>query len=57
MSGMKEEPPMVVVEEPFVEQARRSSVLREEIAHYDRVDRTHPDRSYDFVMKIDPEVH
>ena len=34
-----------------MEQVRRSTALREEIAHYDRVDRTHPDRSYDFVMR------
>ena len=51
LSGMREEPPLRVKEELFLEQMRKSQVLREEVAHYDRVEKGDPDKTYDFLVK------
>jgi hypothetical protein len=51
LSGMREEPPVTVKEELFLEQLRKSQVMREEVAYYDRVEKGHPDKTYDFLVK------
>ena len=48
---MREEPTLRVKEELFLEQLRQSQVLREEVAHYDRVEKGDPDKTYDFLVE------
>ena len=47
--GMREEPPEHYLEILFHTQVRNSAVLREEIAHYERARKGHPDRTYAFL--------
>ena len=51
LAGMKEEPAMSTQEILFLKQVRSSKELCEEIAHYDRVERGHVDKSYAYLVK------
>jgi hypothetical protein len=49
LAGMRAPPPQEIVEQLFLDQLRHSKVLEVELNHYDRCDRNHPDRSYEFL--------
>ena len=51
LAGMKEELPASTMEVLFLMQLRTSKVLKEEIAHYDRVEKGHADKSYEYLVK------
>ena len=48
---MKEEPPISTMDVLFLMQLRTSKVLKEEIAHYDRMETGHADKSYAYLVK------
>ena len=50
LAGMKEEPSPKTMEVLFLQQLRNSSVLKEEVAHYDRSRPGEAARSYDFLL-------
>jgi hypothetical protein len=50
LAGMRNPPPADIVEQLFLDQLRHSKALEVELNHYDRLDRGHADRSYEFLM-------
>ena len=50
LAGMRSPPPQDSIEQLFLDQLRHSKVLGVELNHYDRCERDHPDRSYEFLM-------
>ena len=51
LAGMETYPPANELEELFTEQLRFSKILKDEIAHYDRHPKGHPDHSYEYLMR------
>ena len=52
IGGMRKEPPAEIVEVLFYQQLKsNSSVLKEEMAHYDRALIGDPDRTYEFLRR------
>jgi hypothetical protein len=51
LSGLPKVPDMEIQEHCYFEQIKGCKVLSEDIAHYERCDLGHPDRTYDFLEK------
>jgi hypothetical protein len=51
LAGMDEMPQAAVIEELFIEQLRYSKIMKDEIAHYDRHPKGHPDHTYEYMQR------
>jgi len=50
LAGIRHLPDQHIIETLFLDQLRHSTVLREEISHYERQDRGHRDRTYEYLV-------
>jgi hypothetical protein len=51
LTGMKQEPDLNVLETLFLQQMRRCHSMKDDIIYYDRLDRGHTDRTYDYLLR------